>query len=643
MTFGVVCVGILIALSCFFCVEKYISFKKDLLNKTHIISDIVSSNISAAIAFSDKITATEIISGLSSDDSIIFACITNKEGEIFASYANSKQALHAPPKPDMQHLLTSGERRGSLIFLFSSYQLELLQDIHLQKKKIGSIYIVASMNKLHQDFQQFFLLTFCIAITIFIIAMIFNAHMQGIILNPINDLVSAMTHVSKSQNYALRVRKRGNDELGRVVDGFNEMLETIENNRVLLDKTLKAESEAKKQAMEASESKSRFLANMSHEIRTPMNGVLGMIQVLQKTRLTKQQYKYTELIRISGENLLSLINDLLDFSKIEAHKMQLVLGKIDPYRLFAELHDMMEVQARDKGLILSTMVCTNVPTPLEGDSERISQIIINLVGNGIKFTQTGHVMVKVVATQSTPRSITLGIHIEDTGIGISREVQKHIFDSFVQADDSTTRKFGGTGLGLAVTKQLVTMMHGNIDLSSEPHKGSTFRVSLLLGRTRETKPFPLTFSVPDTPPVELEEQSACTQNHQQMKILIAEDNEVNQEVLVDVLKFMGCSVTLAVNGEKAVYLASRERFDLILMDCQMPVMDGFEATRRIRALKDPALANVPIVAMTALAQTKDREACIEAGMNDYQSKPFSMDKLEACIEKWTGGKKKQDL
>ncbi|WP_231702137.1 ATP-binding protein [Desulfoplanes formicivorans] len=499
------------------------------------------------------------------------------------------------------------------------------------------------MHKLHDDFRQFFILSFCIAISIFIIAMIFNAHMQGMILDPINDLVSAMVHVSKSQNYTIRVRKQGNDELGKVVDGFNDMLETIEENQTLLDKTLKAESEAKKQAMEANESKSRFLANMSHEIRTPMNGVLGMIQVLQKTNLTNQQYRYTELIRLSGENLLSLINDLLDFSKIEADKMKLVLDKIDPYHLFAEIHDMMEVQAKDKGLALSTILCTDIPTPLVGDTDRIRQIMINLVGNGIKFTKTGYVMVKVTMQQSSAHGITLGIEVKDTGIGIPQKVQSHIFNSFVQADDSTTRNFGGTGLGLAVTKQLVSMMHGDIDIASEPGKGSTFTVSILLGRARDTAAFPVTFARPATPPSNVQAaQSACTQNHQQIKVLIAEDNEVNQEVLVDVLKFMGCSVTLAVNGEKAVYLASRERFDLILMDCQMPVMDGFEATRRIRAFKDPILASVPIVAMTALAQAKDRQACLDAGMNDYQSKPFSMDKLEACIAKWTGNKQEEN-
>jgi signal transduction histidine kinase/ActR/RegA family two-component response regulator len=627
--------GIVVIMCTFFCLEFFLSFKTSMLYTTQILGEVVSQNTAASLVFNDRETASELLSGLTSNKQIAYACIRDAQDTIFASYQKNTKNTYSNIEKDITYLQNNGVQKEDITYLFTSAYLTMLQKITLGGKTIGQIYIVVELDNLVADFNKFILLTVILSGVLFFLAMLLNAKMLRVILRPINHLVSAMDEVTRTKNYGLRVHKTSNDELGKLMDGFNTMLQTIEQWEAQLKQAVTAGLTAKNEAQSASRAKSQFLANMSHEIRTPMNGVLGMVQILQKTPLNARQARCAELIRTSGQNLLALINDLLDFSKIEAGKLYLETETFNPYTLINDTRDMFAIQAQAKRLTLISFICTDISSAMQGDPNRIRQILINLVGNAIKFTQTGHIVIRVRVDQADGNDVTLHVEVQDTGIGIARHHQTKIFESFVQGDSSTTRNFGGTGLGLAVTKELVHMMKGRIGITSRPNHGSTFWFTIRLQKSSSREKPPKSCLQAATTLTLPARHPETTRPSAKKKILVVEDNEANQEVLVDVLEFMNCSVTLACDGKKAVYLASQSSFDLILMDCQMPVMDGFEATRHIRNLKDPKHANVPIVAMTALAQENDKKACLDAGMNDYQSKPFSMDKLEHCIKKWT--------
>ena len=632
---GSVCMTVLVVICTYFCVDKFFSFKKSLLHSMQVVGDVISRNTSASLVFNDPQTATELLSGLQSNKKILYACITDKNNDIFAVYKKELSFFDTNIKNKIQQIKEHGISENTTTYYFSNAHIEMIQNIIIGNKIVGDVYILASMNTLYKEFKDFFFFSLFLSCALFIFAILLNIKLLRIILAPINQLVKVMASISGTKNYALRVHKKHDDELGLLIERFNEMLAAIESQESQLKTAIASEQQAKKQAQAASLSKSRFLANMSHEIRTPMNGVLGMVQILEKTRQSEQQARCTHLIKISGEKLLELINDLLDFSKIEAGKMHLNIQDFNPKTLLEEICALLKIQAEAKGIILSLILCTDIPRALQGDPDRIRQIIINLLGNAIKFTREGEVILRAYLKDTRGDTVSFHLEVQDSGIGVPKEQQKKIFESFVQADSSTTRTFGGTGLGLAVTQQLVQMMGGEIDCSSIPGQGSTFRFTIPLKKVAPESLPPERQIHTGAPALQASPARDTESLQRTRQVLIAEDNEVNQEVLADVLEFMGCSVILAVNGKKAVDLAGQYRFDLILMDCQMPVMDGFEATRQIRSLKNPDHARVPIVAMTALASEKDRLACMDAGMNDYQSKPFSMDKLEACIKKWT--------
>ena len=390
--------------------------------------------------------------------------------------------------------------------------------------------------------------------------------------------------------------------------------------------------EAKRAAETANIAKSRFLATISHEVRTPMNGVLGMLELLQSSQMTDRQQKFTETAIRSGKILLSLINEILDFSKMESSKLKL---EHLPFNLADVLDDVMQIVSEAARIKRLNMVLDTPKTRLlfVGDEQRIRQVLINLVGNAVKFTQYGEICIRIVPLQDHADSMHLKIEVEDTGIGIPPGAQSHIFDAFTQADDTTTRRFGGTGLGLAITRQLVKLMGGEITVESTPGKGSIFTVSLQLTKQPKNTRNENIESVR-----EVKSHYSATAGTGNIKphtrVLLAEDNEINQEVALAMLESVGCEVTIVDDGELALQALKNKHFDLVLMDCQMPKMDGLEATRRVRK-QQAEYAHIPIIALTADIQKGIREQCRVAGMNDYLSKPFSKADIEEIIHRWS--------
>lgn len=363
------------------------------------------------------------------------------------------------------------------------------------------------------------------------------------------------------------------------------------------------------QLKSANESKSRFLAVMSHEIRTPLNGITGMVQLLRDMEMPPLQREFLDNIDSSAESLLSVINDILDFSKIEAGRMDLELIPFEPCTLLNNTLRVLRLRAQAKGLLLN-LVCDEQPAPvLVGDPHRLGQVLTNLVNNAIKFTVGGEITITAETVALDQETVRFTVSVRDPGIGMDEAAQKTIFDPFTQADSSTTRKYGGTGLGLAICKQLMDLMQGSISVSSRPGQGSTFTLSAPFKRG----------VLPETPVVTSAPVAALDQP---LRILVAEDQPVNQRFVSEILRKQGHTTLLANNGQEAVQLWQQEQVDLVLMDIQMPVMDGLKALAAIRAAEDGRKRHTPIVALTAHAIVGDRERLLHAGFDGYLSKPL---------------------
>jgi TMAO reductase system sensor TorS len=400
----------------------------------------------------------------------------------------------------------------------------------------------------------------------------------------------------------------------------NARLEAALSAHRMLEANLR---ETKESAEAANRAKSQFLANMSHEIRTPMNGVLGMVELLLSTELTARQRHYAETVQRSGETLLDVINEILDFSKIEAGRLEIEAVEFDCRQALSDVVNLLSERASRKGLVLIHRTERNVPEAVVGDPSRVKQVLTNLVGNAIKFTERGEVRVSMDLAERVGDACVLRFEVKDTGIGIAPDALATIFDAFSQADATMRRKFGGTGLGLTIAKQLAQVMGGTVGVDSMPGRGSTFWFTVRVPAVRAQRGVDASAPAAEAVP-------SCFRG----RVLLAEDNPVNRELAMAMLEAVDLDVALAVDGHEAVEAVAKGGIDLVLMDCQMPEMDGFAATRAIRNAEAPGGHRLPIVALTANAMEGDRERCLECGMDDYLSKPFKAPQLYAILARW---------
>lgn len=442
-------------------------------------------------------------------------------------------------------------------------------------------------------------------------AIVFSSLFARTLVRPIRQLSSAAAAFGRGE-LSRRVAIQRTDEIGDLAHGFNQMASRIEADTTRLD-------EALRNAEVASQAKTEFLAKMSHELRTPMNGILGILELMPDTGLNHVQESYVSICTRSGQGLLALLDQVLDFSKSQSGRMTLNVAPLDLHALIAEIGGILRADAADKKISLDCLADARIPRWVDGDEGRLRQVLINLVGNAIKFTSAGGVTLKVDARDTTGTSVRIVFGVADSGIGIRKEKLQSIFEQFSQAEESTTRRFGGTGLGLAISQELVGLMGSQIEVSSEQGVGSRFSFELLL---------PLAEAPNKDEPSPRRELLG----KRVTPVLVAEDDRVNAFVITRHLEKLGCDVTVVENGTEAVAAAAAGDFDIIFMDWRMPEMDGLEATAALRQLDTPV--RTPIIAVTANAMPGDRETCLRAGADEYVTKPVSLRSLRETIERF---------
>lgn len=630
MSILLVCVSgtILIVCCTFFAIREINNIRSSMSARLSTLASVVGTNCAASLRFQYPTETAQVLESLKHQNHVLGAQVYDSQGNAFAAYSIDQRS----PLPDKAPALSEGTRNGQYF------------DVHLpiveEGERLGSILIRASWADAYEQQADIVRIAASALAVSLLLSYLVALVLQRMISRPILNLVQVTDRVTQQDDYSVRAERMSGDEIGVLTDAFNAMLEQIESHRNHLEELVQERTkslEAKTQeALAANVAKTEFLANMSHEIRTPMTAILGFTEVLLQDPKVRQiipeHADDLQTIKRNGEHLIEIINDILDISKIEAGRLELEAVRFSPWQIIVDVVSLMRVRADAKGLNLELHADGPIPETIVSDPTRLRQILINLTGNAIKFTEVGGVKILVTYVPEPKDKTHLRIAVTDTGVGMTADQQQRLFQPFSQGDSSMTRRFGGTGLGLAISKRLTEMLGGTITVESRPNKGTTFTVTVRTGPMENVRliPAPTETSADPEPFKEAEESSKLD-----CRILLAEDGPDNQRLITFHLRKAGAQVEVAENGQIAVEKALEQRyrkFDIILMDMQMPVLDGYAATAMLRK----ECYTGPIIALTAHAMAGDREKCLAAGCNDYVSKPIDRAHLLATIKRCLG-------